>query len=96
MVAAKVAFGGRVNAGGFVSSKIVALATPANTCGTWSINLQATGQDLSLITGPQVSLLLLDFDTDAGPLLGAACFDVNANVGNGIVKPHHGVHRARH
>ena len=38
------------NAAGFVSSKIVALTTPPSTCGTWSINLQATGQNLSLIT----------------------------------------------
>ena len=83
------------NAAGFVSSKIVALATPPNTCGTWSINLQATGQNLSLITGTPVALILLDEDGDAGPLFGAACFDVTANVGNGIVKPHHGVHKAR-
>src|SRR5882672_3144552 len=83
------------NAAGFVSSKIVALTTPPNICGTWSINLQATGQNLSLITGTPVALILLDEDEDAGPLFGAACFDVTANVGNGIVKPHHGVHRAR-
>jgi hypothetical protein len=84
------------NASGFVSSKIVALATPVNTCGTWSINLQPTGQNLSSITGPKVALILTDEDEDAGPLLGSACFDVNVNVGNGIVKPHQGVHRARH
>jgi len=84
------------NASGFVSSKIVALATPANTCGTWSINLQATGQNLSGIIGPKVALLLADEDEDAGPLFGSACFDVNVNVGNGIVKPHNGFHRARH
>jgi len=84
------------NAAGFVSSKIVALATPPNTCGTWNINLQATGQNLSLINGPKVSLLLGDADADGGAIQSLACFDVNANVGNGISKPHHGVHHARH
>jgi len=84
---------------GSVSSKIVALATPFGTCGTWSINLQATGQNLSGIAGPKVSLFLNDSDGDGNgdPILGgAACFDVNASVGNGITKPHRGVHRARH
>ncbi len=81
------------NAAGFVASKIVALTTPPLTCGTWSINLQGTGQNLSLITGPKVALILADED-DEGPL-GSACFDVNVNVGNGIVKLHQGVHRAR-
>jgi hypothetical protein len=84
------------NAAGSLSSKIVALATPPNTCGTWSINLQATGQNLSAITSPPVSLFLEDADSDSGPFLGAECFDVNANIGNGITKPHHGVHHARH
>ena len=84
------------NAAGFVASKIVALTPPPNTCGRWNINLQATGQNLSLITGPKVSLLLGDADADGGTFLSLACFDVNANVGNGIAKPHHGVHHARH
>jgi hypothetical protein len=83
---------------GFLSSKIVALATPANTCGTWTINLQATGQNLSGITGPPpISLFLNDSDNDGNGLFegGAQCFDVNANIGAGIVKPHHGVHSVR-
>jgi hypothetical protein len=81
---------------GTVASKIVALTTPPNTCGTWSINLQATGQDLSGITSPPVALFFFDADSDAGSnFLNAACFDVNANIGNGITKPHHGVHRIR-
>jgi len=84
------------NASGNVSSKIVALATPPGTCGTWSINLQATGQNLSGITGNSVSLWLNDSDGDADGIGGAQCFDVNANVGNGITKPHHGVHATRH
>jgi len=78
------------NAGGSVSSKIVALATPPSTCGTWSISLQGTGQNLSGIVGPPVSLWLNDSD-DSGPF----CNTVNANVGAGIVKPHHGVHATR-
>ena len=82
---------------GFVASKIVALTTPPNTCGTWNINLQATGQNLSGITSPPVALFLVDADSDAGPFLGEfACFDVKANIGTGIVKPHHGVHSVRH
>ena len=84
------------NAGGNVSSKIVALATPPGTCGRWSINLQATGQNLALITSPPVALFLADEDQDAGPFFGEVCLDVNANIGNGITKPHHGVHHARH
>ena len=84
------------NAGGNVSSKIVALATPPGTCGRWDINLQATGQNLGGITSPPVALLLSDEDEDGGPFLGGLCVDVNANIGNGISKPHHGVHHARH
>ena len=80
-----------LNGPGTVSSKIVALATPPNTCGTWSINLQATGLDLSSITSSPVTLIL--FDSDAS---GPSCFPVSANIGTGIAKPHHGVHRARH
>ena len=84
---------------GNVSSKIVALATPPNTCGTWSINLQATGQNLSGITGSPVSIWLNDSDNDGNGIFligGAACFDVDAHVGTGITKPAHGVRRARH
>jgi hypothetical protein len=76
---------------GAVSSKIVALATPPNTCGTWQINFQATGQDLEYLDTNQAALLLNDSD-DSGPF----CFDVNAQIGNGILKPHQGAHRARH
>jgi hypothetical protein len=83
------------NADGFVSSKIVALATPPGTCGTWSINLQGTGQNLSGITGPSVALFVNDSDHDANGLAFAECFDVNASVGNGITKPARGVHATR-
>src|SRR4029077_2171058 len=74
-----------------VSSKIVAVTTPPNTCGTWNINFQATEQDLGYLDSNQVALLLNDFD-DSGPF----CFDVTAQIGNGITKPNRGVHRARH
>jgi hypothetical protein len=70
-------------------SKIVSLATPPNTCGTWNINLQATALDLSSITSSPIALFFNDSD-DSGPF----CYDVPANIGNGIVKPHHGVHKA--
>ena len=88
------------NAAGSVASKIVALATPPSTCGTWSINLQATGQNLSGITNTPVALFLNDSDNDGAgapeSVAGAACFDVNAQIGNGITKPHRGAHHARH
>jgi len=82
------------NATGFVASKIVALATPPVTCGTWSINLQGTGQDLSGITGTKVALFVNESDAISADSANN-CFDVNASVGNGITKPHRGVHHAR-
>ena len=83
------------NASGNVSSKIVAVTTPPITCGTWTINLQATGQNLSGITSPPVALYI--DESDAASADGTTnCFDVNAQIGNGITKPAHGVHRARH
>ena len=80
-----------LNGPGTVASKIVALTTPEYTCGSWSINLQATGLDLSSITSSPVALLLNDSDN-----LFPLCADVNVNIGTGIVKPHHGVHSVRH
>jgi hypothetical protein len=79
-----------LNGPGTVASKIVALTTPEYTCGSWSINLQATGLDLSSITSSPVALLLNDSDN-----LFPLCSEVNANIGTGIVKPHHGVHSVR-
>ena len=76
---------------GTVSSKIVALATPPNTCGTWQINFQATGQDLEYLDTNQVALVLNDSD-DSGPF----CFNVTAQIGNGITKPSRGSHSVRH
>jgi hypothetical protein len=79
-----------------VASKIVPLATPPGTCGRWKINFQAAGLDLSAFTSAPIALLVGDGEDDAGSnFLNTACFDVNANIGNGITKPHHGVHRAR-
>jgi hypothetical protein len=37
-------------------------------------------------------------ESDASSGIGDAannCFNVNANIGTGIAKPHHGVHRVR-
>jgi hypothetical protein len=86
-----------LNPPGTVSSKMVALATPPNTCGRWTINLQATGLDLSSISSSPIALFVNE--SDAGSGIGDAannCFNVDVRVGTGIVKPHHGVHRTRH
>jgi len=79
------------NAGGSVSSKIVALATPPGACGRWTINLQATGLDLSSITSSPMALLLNDSDN-----IFPICDDVAVKIGNGIVKPAQGAHSVRH
>jgi hypothetical protein len=81
--------------GATVASKIVTLATPPGACGRWNINFQATGVDLSAFTSNQISLILNDKEGDATGA-GNACFNVNAEIGNGITKPHRGVHHARH
>jgi hypothetical protein len=41
---------------GTVSGRIVALPTPAGACGSWTLNLEATGLDLSSITANPMSL----------------------------------------
>ena len=76
---------------GTVASKIVAVTTPPNTCGTWQINFQATGQDLEYLDSNQIALVLDDSD-HSGP----SCFDVNAQIGIGITKPSRGAHSVRH
>ncbi len=88
---------------GTVAAKISEiLPTAPGTCGTWSINLQATALNLSSIQPLQpIALELNDDDNDAGGgTEGAgfiACFDItDAQVGNAIVKPHQGLHHARH
>src|SRR5258708_2645274 len=82
------------NGPGSVSSKITVAPTIVwiyDTCGTWNINLQATKLNLSSVTTNPIALFLNDSD-DSGPF----CFDVNAQIGNGIAKSQQGLHRARH
>jgi hypothetical protein len=68
---------------GTVSARIVTTETPTWTCGTWSLNIHATGLDLSSITSNPMSLILNDSD-DSGPF----CFDIDdAVIGNNI-NPH--------
>ncbi len=67
----------KLNGGGAVASKIVTLATPPGTCGTWTINLRATGLNLSSISSNSVALFLNDSDGDGG------CFNVSAQIGSG-------------
>jgi hypothetical protein len=80
-----------LNGPGTVASKIVALATPPGACGRWTINLQATGLDLSSITSSPMALLLNDSDN-----IFPICDDVAVKIGNGIVKSAQGAHSVRH
>ena len=80
-----------LNGPGTVASKIIALATPPGACGRWTINLQATGLDLSSITSSPIALLLNDSDN-----IFPICNDVAVKIGNGIVKPAQGAHSVRH
>ena len=89
-------YGTHFSSGGVtIASKIVTMATPPGACGRWNINVQTTGVDLSAFTRNQVALNLNDEEGDA-TIAGNACFNVNAEIGNGIAKPHRGVHHARH
>lgn len=66
-----------------VSARIVLLSTPVDGCGTWNLNVEATGLDLSSITSNPMSMWLNDAD-DSGPF----CFDINnAVIGNPPVPP---------
>lgn len=68
---------------GTVSARIVTTETPTWTCGTWNLNIHATGLDLSSITSNPISLTLDDSD-GSGPF----CFDIDdAVIGNNI-NPH--------
>src|SRR5579863_7294006 len=63
---------------GTVSARIGLLSKPVNGCGTWNLNVEATGLDLSSITSNPISLWLNDAD-DSGPF----CFTINnAIIGN--------------
>ena len=74
-----------------VSARMVALPTPSNTCGAWTLNLEVAGLNttaLGLGGGNPFALLISDF-VDA-----ESCFDINnAIVGNQIPTPGHGVRR---
>jgi hypothetical protein len=63
---------------GTVSARISLLSKPMNGCGTWNLNVEATGLDLSSITSNPISLFLNDSD-GSGPF----CFTINnAIIGN--------------
>jgi hypothetical protein len=77
---------------GTVSARIAKLSTPVGGCGTWNLNVEATGLDLSSITKNPKSIWLNDSD-DSGPF----CFDINnAIIGNPIPKKGPVVHRGTH
>ena len=68
---------------GTVSARIGLLSRPLYGCGTWNLNVEATGLDLSSITSNPMSIWLNDED-DSGPF----CFDINdAIIGSPIPKP---------
>jgi hypothetical protein len=73
-----------------LASKIVKVATPVGACGRWNINIQITGVNLFAFTSSPTALFLDDSEGDAAGA-GGACFNVPVQIGNGIVKPHHGV-----
>jgi hypothetical protein len=80
---------------GTVSARIVLLSKPPNGCGTWNLNVEATGLNLSSITSNPMSMWLNDSD-GSGPF----CFDIdNAIIGNPIQRPtpavRRGVRRSR-
>jgi hypothetical protein len=76
---------------GTVSARIALLSRPPDSCGTWNLNVEATGLDLSSITSNPMSIWLNDAD-GSGPF----CFDINdAIIGNPIPKKlvRRGTHR---
>jgi predicted outer membrane repeat protein len=76
-----------------VSARIVALTTPANACGEWSLNIAVAGLNtttLGLAGGNPFALVLQDGDKNVG------CFDItNAVVGGQIPPPTRGARRGR-
>ena len=76
-----------------VSARLVALPTPANACGKWTLNLEVSRLNtpaVGLGGGNPFALLITDF-TDA-----ESCFDVtNAIVGSQPPPPPPGGHRRR-
>ena len=73
-----------VNVGpGTVSARILQLPAPANSCGAWTLNVEATGLNLSSITSNPMSIWLNDED-NSGPF----CFNINdAIIGSQISNP---------
>ena len=75
-----------------VSARMVALPTPMDACGEWTLNLEVAGLDtpaIGLGGGNPFALVLSDLNLHAW-----ACFDVNnAIVGNQIPTPAHSVRR---
>ena len=67
---------------GTVSARIVLLSTPEGGCGTWNLNVEATGLDLSSITSNPISLFLNDSD-DSGPF----CFDIDDAIIGAKITP---------
>lgn len=77
---------------GTVSARIGLLSRAPDTCGSWNLNVEATGLDLSSITKNPMSIWLNDED-DSGPF----CFDINdAIIGNPIPKTGPKVRRGTH
>jgi hypothetical protein len=76
---------------GILSARMVALPTPAGSCGEWTLNLELSGLNLSEfgLTGTNpFALYILDGDDNAG------CFDIdNAIVGGKIDPPARSVRR---
>ncbi len=77
----------RLNGGGAVASKIVRLATPPGTCGTWSINLHRAELIVDI---EQLGRALSERLRRRRRMFHGQCAS-----GHRIVKPHHGVRRIR-
>jgi hypothetical protein len=80
-----------------VSARMVALHTPAGSCGEWTLNLEVSGLNTSdtstvnLAGGNPFALVLTDSSGDA-----SVCFDItNAIVGNQLPPPPHTTRRIR-
>jgi hypothetical protein len=76
---------------GTVSARIVRLSIPEDGCGTWNLNVQATGLDLSTITSNPISLGLSDADG------GNFCLNITDAIIGMKIPPAPKVHRgSRH